>query len=155
MRKSQILISAWFRGNKVLLLPKLHVSHHSSGGGNVWLFLTVPMSPTAKEALREDAVVGTADPGFREGVEGKEAKRGPCPHAASAGLFPPRAVRKASQGHSVTLGLSCSGLGCASRRPACRSGGVSALSCRQLLSFSRYNPSPLLFVYYFLTLHFG
>lgn len=29
MRKSQILISAWFRGNKVLLIPNRRVSHHS------------------------------------------------------------------------------------------------------------------------------
>lgn len=56
--------------------------------GYVWLFLTVPMSPTAKEALWEDKVVSTADPGFREGVEGKEVKRGPGPHVASARLSP-------------------------------------------------------------------
>lgn len=61
----------------------------------MWLFLTVPMSPTAKEALPEDSVVHTADPGFREGVEGKEVKRGPCPHAACFGwVVPPSCCEK-------------------------------------------------------------
>ena len=51
MRKSQILISAWFRGNKVLPLPKHHVSHHSCCWAHVWLSLTVPVcAPYSKRS---------------------------------------------------------------------------------------------------------
>lgn len=85
MRKSQILISAWFRGNKVLSLPKHHITTPAAGVrgwgtvvGYVWLSLTMPTFPTAKEALWEDPVISTADPGFREGVEGKDGRGVPA-----------------------------------------------------------------------------
>lgn len=37
----------------------------------MWLFLTVPLFPSAKEAVWEDKGFSAADPGFCERVEGK------------------------------------------------------------------------------------
>lgn len=53
----------------------------------MWLFLTVPVFPTAKEAVWEDKGVSAADSGFCERVEGNEGQR------ASVGVVP-HTVRK-------------------------------------------------------------
>lgn len=87
MRKSQILISSWFRGTMVPVTPKVPSPHstrrvgNGRGGSGGGPFLTGPLFPTAKEALWEDEGVSIVDPGFCERVEGNgKGKRVPSPH---------------------------------------------------------------------------
>lgn len=76
MRKSQILIAAWFRGNKVpphspgttLVTPAAGACGLGCG-----FFSDGAPFPTAKEAVWQDEGVSPADPGFRERVEGMRA----------------------------------------------------------------------------------
>uniref|UniRef100_A0A803V9A9 Unconventional myosin-Ia n=1 Tax=Ficedula albicollis TaxID=59894 RepID=A0A803V9A9_FICAL len=69
MRKSQILISAWFRGHRVrtgqvqLVLPLPTLSP--------WLSDSPPRSPAAKEPVQADEAVGTGPAGVRTGMEGE------------------------------------------------------------------------------------
>lgn len=113
-------------------------------GGYVWLFLTMPTFPTAKEALWEDPVISTADPGFREGLEGKDGRGVPAHSWLLLGY--PRCHEKGLL--SVTLGpSSCSGQG--GVHPGDQGvglGGVSALSSSDFISFSSYNLSPPLVI---------
>lgn len=67
MRKSQILISAWFRGHRVrkggpsaLLPPQTGLPQ-----------LTPPLPTAAKEQVRADEALGAAHPGVRAGLEGE------------------------------------------------------------------------------------
>lgn len=76
MRKSQILISSWFRGNMVPVTPKVPSPHSNMrvgsgrGGSGGRVFLTGPLFSTAKETLWEDKGISIVDPGFCARVEG-------------------------------------------------------------------------------------
>lgn len=96
MRKSQILISSWFRGNMVPVTPKVPPPHsnrvgNGRGGSGDGVFLIGSLFSTAKEALWKDKGVSIADPGFCERVEGNgEGERGCFPTCGSfSQMVPP------------------------------------------------------------------
>lgn len=85
MRKSQILISSWFRGNMVPVTPKVPPPHSNRvgsgrGGSGDGVFLIGSLFSTAKETLWKDKGISIADPGFCERVEGNGEGERLLPH---------------------------------------------------------------------------